>query len=323
MDHHRFYESVVEPSTERLGLFGIAHDISFDRRNFVVSHKVSKNVFTSFDGRLSRYLSAVRGGGLPHGTVETRIRDVATGRSWTPYPPRYCASIPAAMATAVKLALGSASQMPVRIGAWVAQDGGLDHERTITPDTVAALEQALDICGRIGSADFLEISGDLDRVLVRPAGSAMDMIVMDLQRGTVSVPNAEGTGRAHQGPLFGFAETLRTVPDVAAYVARARHAVAGAMEEAIHAFRHDAEERIMQFDQALANRPLTGYRMEAASSLVARLQAGLGMSLIGLNETAQMTALDWAALMRGEEPARPALTAEGKDPSEAQPRLVG
>lgn len=323
MDHLRFYESIVEPSTVRLGLFGIAHDISFDRRNFVVSHQVSKNVFTTFDTRLSRYLSAVRGEGLPHGTVETRIRDVATGRSWTPYPPRYSPSTPAALAMAVKLALGSSSQMNVHIGAWVSQDGGLDHERTIAADTVAALEQALHICGRIGSADFLEISGDLDRVLVRPAGSGMDMIVMDLRRGTVSVPGAEGGGRGHQGPLFGFADTVRDVPDVAAYVARARHAVATAKEEAIHAFRASSEERIIQFSQALGRRPLTGYRMEAASSLVARLQAGLGMSLPGLNEAAQMTALDWAALMRGEEPAGPALGFEDEETPAAQPRLVG
>lgn len=321
MDHLRFYESVVEPSTERLGLFGIAHDISFDRRNFVVSHKVSKNVFTGFDTRLSRYLAAVRGEGLPHGTVETSIRDVTTGRAWTPYPPRYCDSIPAALATAAKLALGSSSQMNVRIGAWISQDGGLDHERTITTDTVAGLEQALQICGLIGTADFLEISGDLDRVLVRPVGAALDMIMMDLQRGTVSVPSSEG-GRAHQGPLFGFAQAARTVPEVSGYVSRARHAVASAKEEAIHAFREASEERIIQFNQALGNRPLTGYRMEAASSLVARLQAGLGMSLTGLNEAAQMTALDWAALMRGEA-AGPGLDYDDEQSPEAQPRLVG
>ena len=159
MDHLRFYESVVEPSTERLGLFGIVHDVSFDRRNFVVSHKVSKNVFTAFDTRLSRYLAAVRGQGLPHATVETLIRDVTTGRGWTPYPPRYCQSVPAALATATKLALGSSSQMEVRIGPWVDEYGGLDQQRTLTAETTAALEMALDICSRIGSADFLEISG--------------------------------------------------------------------------------------------------------------------------------------------------------------------
>lgn len=322
MDHLRFYESVVEPSTERLALFGIAHDINFDRRNFVVSHKVSKNVLTSFDARLSKYLSAVRGAGLPRGTVETRIRDVTTGRAWTPYPPRYCASIPAAVATAAKLALGSSSQMMVRIGAWISQDGGLDHVRTINQDTVASLEQALAICDSIGTADFLEISGDLDRVLVRPAGSGMEMIVMDLQRGAVAVPGpAEGAGTVHQGPLFGFAEAARNTPVVSAYLARARHAVASAKEAAIHDFRDASEARIMQFNQALGNRPLTGYRMEAASSLVARLQAGLGMALLGLNEAAQMTALDWAALMRGEA-AGPALESEGEG-SEAHARLVG
>ena len=321
MDHLRFYESVVEPSTERLALFGIAHNISFDRRNFVVSHKVSKNVFTSFDSDLSRYLAAVRGDGLPHGTVETRIRDVATGRAWTPYPPRYAGSIPAALAIAVKLALGSSSQMNVRLGTWVAQDGGLDQERVITSDNVASLEQALDICARIGTPDFLEISGDLDRVMVRPAGSRLEMIVMDLQRGTVSVPGTtEGSATAYQGALFGFADAVRSVPAVGAYLARARHAVATAKEEAIHSFRGMAEERIMKFTEALANRPLTGYRLEAASSLVARLQAGLGMSLVGLNEAAQITALDWAYLMRGG--GGPALDSDD-EPPEAQPRLVG
>ena len=320
MDHLRFYESVVEPSTERLPLFGIAHDINFDRRNFVVTHKVSRNVFTRFDARLSRYLAAVRGGGLPHATVETRIRDVTTGRAWTPYPPRYCVSIPAALATAAKLALGSSPQMSVRIGPWISQDGGLDQERVITPDTVAALEQALDVCDRIGISDFLEVSGDLDRVVLRPAGSGLDMIVIDLQRGIVQVPG-DGGRIAYKGSLHGFAEAIRNEPAVSAYVSRARHAVATAKEEAIHAFRDLSEERIVQFNQALGNRPLTGYRMEAASSLVARLQAGLGMSLVGLNEAAQMTALDWAALMRGEA-SGPGLESDD-EPPEAQPRLVG
>src|SRR5690606_12956521 len=207
------------------------------------------------------------------------------------------------------------SQMNVRLGAWVAQDGGLDQERTITADNVASLEQALDICARIGTSDFLEISGDLDRVMVRPADSRLEMIVMDLQRGTVSVPT-EGSATPYQGALFGFADAVRNVPSVGSYLARARHAVATAKEEAIHSCRAIAEERIMQFPQALADRPLTDYRLEAASSLVARLQAGLGMSLVGLNEAAQITALDWAYLMRGG--GGPALESDD-EPPEAQP----
>ena len=34
MDRIKFFETVIEPSTERLGLFGIAHDVNFDGRNF-------------------------------------------------------------------------------------------------------------------------------------------------------------------------------------------------------------------------------------------------------------------------------------------------
>ena len=36
--------------------------------------------------------------------------------------------------------------------------------------------------------------------------------------------------------------------------------------------------------------------MKGASTLIARLQAGLGSSLLGLSEAAQVTALDWADL---------------------------
>lgn len=324
MDQVRFFESVIEPSTERLSLFGISHDINFDRRNFVVSHKVSKNVFTSFDARLSRYLAAVRGEGLPQGTVETRIRDVATGRAWTPYPARYCASMPAALATAAKLALGSNPEVSVRLGAWVSPEGGLDNERVLTTETIAALDQALSICARIGTVDFLEISGDLDRVLVRPAESDLDTMILDLQQGTVSVPPVTASGTGHKGPLFGFAEAVRTVPAVGSYLSRARHAVAIAKEQAIHEFRDAAEERINQFNAALAGRPLTGYRLEAASSLVARLQAGLGTSLVGLSEAAQMTALDWATLMRGG--GHTSVLSEDDDDEDnggQHPRLVG
>lgn len=321
MDQVRFFESVVEPSTERLMLLGIAHDVNFDRRNFIVTHRVSKHVFTSFDARLSRYLSAVRGAGLPHATVETRIRDVATGRAWTPYPRRYCASVPDALATAAKLALGSGTSIAVRMGAWVSRDNALDQERVITAGTVAALEQVLDVCDRIGPADFLEISGDLDRATARPPGVPLRPIEIDLLRDGIAVPGlGESGATAHRGRLSGLAEAIRTVPAAGAWFLRARQAVAAAREEAIHRFRDSAEERILQVHAALGHRPLTGYRLEAATSLVARLQAGLGISLRGLNEAAQITALDWAAVIRGD--ADPALGG-GEGDHEDQVRLVG
>ena len=52
---------------------------------------------------------------------------------------------------------------------------------------------------------------------------------------------------------------------------------------------------ILAFDRALAGRPLNGHRLEAAIALVERLRAGLGSSLSGLSEDAQIIALDWSA----------------------------
>lgn len=298
MEDTEFFDAIINPSTERIGLFGMAHDITFDGRNFVVLHKVSKNVLTEFDNRLSCYLAAVHGIGLPGAAVETRIRDVSTGRSWSPYPIRHVATVPEALVLAAELALGPEAQMRVRMGAWMSEDGVLDQERLITVDTVASLERAIANCRLIGTTEFLEISGDYDRVLVRPVGSKLDVMVMDLGRGTISVPTtSELSGTAYQGPLFGFEAALRQNAAVANFVSKARHAVATAKEEAILSFREMAEERIHEFDAAIGGRPLVGYRMSGASTLIARLQAGLGSSLLGLSEAAQVTALDWAEMV--------------------------
>ena len=33
MELYKFFETVIEPSVERLGLFGVAHDVHFDGRH--------------------------------------------------------------------------------------------------------------------------------------------------------------------------------------------------------------------------------------------------------------------------------------------------
>lgn len=295
MNDSEFFDAIIDPSTERLGLFGIAHDITFDGRNFVVLHKVSKNVLTEFDRRLSCYLSAVHGVGLPGAAVETRIRDVTTGRSWSPYPMRHIGSVPEALVLAAELALGPEEQMKVRMGAWTSEEPTLEQERAISTDTIAMLQKAIENYKLIGSTDFLDISGDYDRLLVRPIGSSMEVISMDLARGTLAIPATdEQASNAYQGPLYGFDAALRENAVVINYVAKARHGVASAKEEAILKFRELAEERIHEFDAAIGGRPLVGYRVTGASTLIARLQAGLGSSLLGLSEAAQVTALDWA-----------------------------
>lgn len=320
MEQNSFFESVVEPSIERLGIYGIAHDVNFDGRHFVVSHKVSKNVMTDFDKRLSKYLAAVTGVGLPGATVETRIRDVETGRSWSPYPARHLSAMPEALATAVRLSLGSEEVARVRLGAWMSDDKALERDRELTVDAAMGMEEAVNVCKQIGPTEFLDVSGDLDRIILKPTGAKLDMLQIDLHRGTVAVPTTtELGGIAWQGALYGFEQQARTTPAVASYLARARYEVSIAKEEAIYAFREAAESRIADFNGALAGRELSGYRLESARSLVSRLQAGLGDTLLGLSEAAQLTALDWAMEVRH----LPQVGKSNDDPNRPpRPRLV-
>ena len=323
MDQYKFFETVIEPSVERLGLFGLEHDVHFDGSNFVVVHKVSKNVFTNFDGRLSRYLAAVHGRGLPGATVQTTIRDVASGRTWTPYAPRHAASVPHALAIAGRLALGAEKAANVRVGAWVSDTTGVDQSFQVSKESIEMLEHGLDICRRIGSIEFLEISGDFERLLARPRDTTMEMVAIDLMRGMISIPTlSEMGGSAWQGPVFGFDKAVKQAPAITAFLARARHYVALAKEEAIHAFRDAAEGRILTFNEALASRELTGYRLDSATALVSRLQAGLGDSLLGLSEAAQMTALDWAVHMQDMPGGYQMNSARLSRNEEIRPRLV-
>ena len=295
MDQYRFFETVIEPSIERLGLFGVEHDVQFEGSSFVVLHKVSKNVFTDFDGKLSRYLAAVHGKGLPNATVQTTIREVASGRTWTPYAPRHAASVPHALAIAGRLALGAEKAANVRVGAWINDQVGVDQPYRVSDESIRMLDQGLDICRRMGAVDFLELSGDFERLLARPMNGDIEMIAVDLLRGMVSIPSlSELGGSAWQGPVFGFDKALKQAPAISAFLARARHFVALTKEDAIHSFREAAEERILDFNDALSGRKLSGYRLDSATALVSRLQSGLGDSLLGLSEAAQMTALDWA-----------------------------
>ncbi|MEM1300685.1 MAG: hypothetical protein AAGH68_15540, partial [Pseudomonadota bacterium] len=166
MTNIEFYEAVVEPSSERLGIFGLAHDVNFDGRHFVVTHKVSKNILTEFDGHLSRYLAAVTGSGLPGAAVETRITDIETGHSWNPYPVKQASGLPEALGIAVRLSLGSDSKIRARTGPWMSDGAGLDDERVLTIDVAYGLDQALNVCNLVGPQEFLDISGDLGRMVL-------------------------------------------------------------------------------------------------------------------------------------------------------------
>ena len=294
MHKDELFQTVIEPSAQRLGLFGISRPATIEGRECIVTYKVAKVVYTDFDGKLSRYISATNGQGLPGAVVETRIRYTSGGNQWSPTAPLFLSSVPEALASAARLALGTGASARVRISPWIEGMTAPGREREITDHVADVLERALEVCRLIGPVDFLELSGNYDRVLVRPLGSELEMVSIDLHQGTITVPAiGGGDGQSWTGPVYSFEKAASEVPSVGAYLGRAHHAVAMVKEDAILAFRDAAEERILAFDAALGRRPLVGHRLEAATSLVNRLQAGLGTSLLGLSETAQMTALEW------------------------------
>ncbi|MEL6767009.1 MAG: hypothetical protein AAFP17_07505 [Pseudomonadota bacterium] len=167
--------------------------------------------------------------------------------------------------------------------------------RMVDSAEMDAFGAALEFCRTLGAFEFLEVSGDFDILMVRPAGTDHTPITIDLFRGAVSVPAS--AGRSHdgfEGALYELQRNGEQNAAVRSYFASSRHAMTEAKEDAVLAFRAAAETRIHAFDRALANRPLQGHRLDAVLSLVSRLRAGLGDDLAGISEDARITALDWA-----------------------------
>ncbi len=118
---------------------------------------------------------------------------------------------------------------------------------------------------------------------------------MYLKNGNVSVPCSNGTTiTPFECPLHGFGVHVSDNVLAQGYVAQARHALIATKVAAVMEFRAMAEARLVNFDRALAGRPVEGARQEIASALIARLMAGLGSNLSGLSEDAQLAALDWS-----------------------------
>ena len=292
MNKEDLFRNFIEPSAEKICLFGIERTEVVDGCKRTVTFQIQKIVFNQFDSKLSRYLASVYGSGLPLASVEFRPEIGLSDQVETPPVVRFVHSVPDALAVAARMALGGAASVSVTMGAWVDGKVVQGQQWEITQNTIEILERALAVCRQIGAIEFLDISSSADRVLVQPSDSDLDMVTIDLRQGTIDVPEATG-GSAWTGPIYGFEKAASQVPAVANYLSRARHAVASAKETAIQDFRAAAEHQIMSFNAALAGRPLTDHRLERVTSLVARLKAGLGGSLLGLSETAQMTALDW------------------------------
>lgn len=296
------FNAVIGPSLERLPLIALSQSASLNGRSFVVRYTISKNVLTDFDRKLSEHLAAVRSSGFPAVTLEIEVTDLASKESWRPSPDQFLKSVPHALKRVAEYAMGDRKRAVLTLVHGGRGDGSaeaLGQRVDVTPERIEALGKALDLCGTLGEFEFLQITADYDRVTVQPCGSDLKPVVIDLDRGTVSVPPPDGSSAVFEGSLFSFTRELAGNRAASTYVARARHNLSIAKEEAIWAFRLAAQERILGFDRALAGRPLDSFRLDAAAKLVSRLKAGLGDSLLGLSEEAQITALEWAVSVNG------------------------
>lgn len=303
------FEMIVQPSVERISLTDLQFREVVDGRPIVVSNIIQRNVFTDFDIKLSRHLAAVRGGGFPSVTVTQRMREDDPTAPWSEGRSQHFLTVPHALRAIARRATRDAEKAKL---SFVDVDGPMEvaepngPTREIERTEIKTLGTALDFCRGVGAFEFLDVSGDFDILLVTPLGTGLDPITIDLYRGAVSVPSAHSREQAgFQGALYELRRNTHTNAAARAYFASARHAMTAAKEEAVLAFRAAAEDKIHDFDRALAGRSLLGHRLDAVMSLVARLRTGLGDTLEGISEDARITALDWAeAVEKGGDAAQ-------------------
>jgi len=298
------FKTFVEPSLERIPVLEVSHVERLQGCDYIVTQTIQRNVFTDFDRKLSRHLAATRGAGFPAFTVVVQV--AARGRDGPPrfLNPAHHASVPNALKGIAERAAAHCGRVDLTVhnNNPGAGDRVAGVRREVSTDDMEVLDAALNICRHLGEAEFLDIPGDFDIVIAGLPGE-LKPVVRQLTNGSISMPCTNGAAiTPFECPIHGFAS--HTAGNVLAqgYMARVRHALVATKEGAVLEFRAAAEDRILAFDRALAGRPLNGHRLEAAIALVERLKAGLGSSLSGLSEDAQITALDWsAAIASGDD----------------------
>jgi hypothetical protein len=296
------FKTFVEPSLERIPVLEVSHIERHQGREYVISQKIQRNVFTEFDRKLSRHLAATRGTGFPAFTVSVQVNERGSGAPARFLAPAHHESVPHALKGIADRAFAHCDSDKGEIELTVHHDdrggsangGGVGITRLLRTDDIDALDSALKICRHLGEAEFLNISGDFDIVIAGPPGD-QNPVIMHLQNGSLSMPCATGsTITPFECPIHGFSSHAANNISAQGYLARARHALVATKEAAVVEFRAAAEDRILSFDKALGQRGMDGHRMDAAIALVERLKTGLGSSLSGLSEDAQVTALDWS-----------------------------
>lgn len=296
------FKAYVEPTLERIPVLEVQHAERHQGRNFLITQTVNRNVFTDFDRKLSRHLAAVRGTGFPTFTVTVQVVQVEAPGNPRMLAPAHHPSVPHALKGIAERAFAhkGAIDLTIHHSDEVAGDRGEGVRRKVTAEDIDSLDTALGVCRLLGEAEFLDISGDFDIVMVAPPGGGKP-VLMHLANGSVTVPCTTGDSvTPFECPLHGFAGHAGSNVHAQGYLASARHRLAVAKENAVLDFRAAAESRILGFDKALGSRALEDHRLEIAVSLVERLKLGLGESLQGLAEDARVTALDWADMIDGK-----------------------
>ncbi|MEM9148386.1 MAG: hypothetical protein AAGC57_19655 [Pseudomonadota bacterium] len=306
MRTNKIFQSIVEPTLERVAVIEVLHVERHEGSDFVVSHVLRRNIFTDFDKRLSRHLAAVRGGGFPTVTATVRVRDRREKGAWQTCPSVNFASIPHALATIARRAIGTADSATLRLHYRSLDDDERETtglRRVIERNDLQILETALKSCEEFGEPAFLEITGDFDLVMIKPPAPELKAIVMDLFQRRLTIPPVPGITSDHVSvPLFDFQKVIAENTEARTYMAALRQSMMAQKEQAVLDFRAAAEARILAFESALRGRRLDGFRLDTVISLVARLKSGLGDGLSGLSEDAQITAFDWAtAIDRGAQ----------------------
>ncbi|MEM9737330.1 MAG: hypothetical protein AAF908_12120, partial [Pseudomonadota bacterium] len=310
---------------ERVPVMEITQDVETDDLVLSASYEIDKVVVTEFDKALSDHLAATKSEGFPSVALSISITDPETGKAWTPVTDQYFRSIPHALRRVAEFALGDRDACPITIYARARELAGrqaFGRADILSSVKAEAIGAAIEFCDMLGEYEFLNISGNFANIVVEPTDRSMEPIIIDLERGTVSIPTRNG-GTPFVGALFNPAKQIAAHREAAAYITHLHHAVALAKEKAIWDFRSAAEERIFGFDRALGGQPLSDYRLTAAETLIRRLRAGLGDNLLGLSEQAQITALGWARLIRrARETASIGKNGEERKPVASPVRLI-
>ncbi|MEM8793419.1 MAG: hypothetical protein AAGE80_17495 [Pseudomonadota bacterium] len=299
MDHIDIYRSIIEPSLERVPVLEIVQPIEVDGREMEAIYLLERTVLTAFDRQLSDHLSAADGRGFPLISMTIKVREPGADQTWSPEDRRFFPTIAHALKRAGEFALGDRESTTIRVYSRIRAatgERGVGVFQEITRSQVAALSSAIELIDLLGESDFLLITGSFSTIVVQLADRSLAPVILDIERGTMTIPST-GAGSAFVGPLFNPAAQIAKDRDATVYVTQVNHKVTIAKEEAILAFRDAAEDRIFGFDQALGSHQLSGYRLDAAETLVKRLRCGLGDNLLGLSEHAQITALAWASRM--------------------------